>query len=47
MPHQIGAVIGEVSATDETYDASANPPTYSWVIINGGYGNYLRTFEKQ
>lgn len=46
MPHQIGAVIGEVSATDETYDNSVDPPTYSWVIINGGYGNYLRTFTK-
>ena len=47
IPHQISPDFGEVSSQDESYDPAATPVTYSWVFIAGGYGNYLRTFEKQ
>ena len=47
IPHQISPDFGEVSSQDESYDPSATPVTYSWAFIAGGYGNYVRTFEKQ
>jgi hypothetical protein len=47
IPHQISPDFGEVSSSDETYDASASPVTYSWVFYAGGFGTYLRTFTKQ
>ena len=39
-------VTGIVSSTSETYNASANPVSYSWVFLAGGYGTGLRTFSK-
>lgn len=33
-------------STSEVY-TNSNPPTYSWKIINPGYGTGLRTFVKQ
>ena len=47
IPHQISPDFGEVSSADETYDASAEPITYSWVFYAGGYGTSLRIFTKQ
>lgn len=38
--------IGIVSSRNETYNASANPVTYTWVFLAGGYGTGLRTFKK-
>ena len=47
IPHQISPDLAEVRSQDETYDTTANPVTYSWEFIAGGYGAYLRTFIKQ
>ncbi|HWJ92380.1 MAG TPA: immunoglobulin-like domain-containing protein [Flavisolibacter sp.] len=38
---------GIVSTTSETYNATATPPSYSWIFLAGGYGTGLRTFTKQ
>jgi len=38
---------GIVSTTNETYNATATPPSYSWVFLAGGYGTGVRTFVKQ
>jgi hypothetical protein len=51
IPKQIAAdpsgALGIVSSTNETYNATATPPQYSWVFLAGGYGTGLRTFVKQ
>jgi hypothetical protein len=47
IPQQISADFGEVSSSDETYNATANPVTYSWIFHAAGYGTSLRTFTKQ
>lgn len=51
IPKQLAAdpsgVIGVVSSANETYNATANPVTYSWVFLAGGYGTQLRNFVKQ
>jgi len=50
IPRQLATdpdgAIGLVSSRNETYNASANPVTYSWVFLAGGYGTGLRTFKK-
>jgi hypothetical protein len=38
--------IGIVSSRSETYNASANPVTYTWVFLAGGYGTGARIFKK-
>lgn len=38
---------GVVSSANETYNASANPVTYSWSFLAGGYGTQVRNFVKQ
>ncbi len=38
---------GNTSSTDEAYAPVPAPATYSWKIVNAGYGHALRTFVKQ
>lgn len=45
IPQQVGSEGGVFSSQNETYN-NTSPPSYSWVIINTGYGTALRTFTK-
>jgi hypothetical protein len=47
IPEQAASDGSPTSSTDEVYNKSANPPTYSWAIVNPGYGPAVRTFKKQ
>jgi hypothetical protein len=47
IPNQVASDGSQTSSKSETYNKSANPPQYSWVIVNPGYGTGLRTFIKQ
>lgn len=47
IPHQISPDFGEVSSSDEEYDASANPVKYFWAFYASGYGTQVREFDKQ
>lgn len=45
IPEQIASDGSPTSSTDETYNPTT--ATYSWIIINPGYGAAPRTFVKQ
>lgn len=47
IPEQVSSDGSVTSSANESYDSSAVPPKYSWVIVNPGYGTALRTFIKQ
>jgi hypothetical protein len=46
MPIQLIADGSPMNSTDEIY-TNSDPATYSWKIVNKGYGTGLRTFIKQ
>lgn len=47
IPQQAASDGSPTSSTGESYNKSANPPTYTWTIVNPGYGTAARTFNKQ
>lgn len=47
VPDQIASDGSESSTSNEKYDFTANPVTYSWKFFNPIYGTGLRTFVKQ
>jgi hypothetical protein len=46
IPEQLASDGSPTSSTTESY-INSNPATYSWKIVNPGYGTGLRTFVKQ
>jgi Domain of unknown function (DUF5011) len=46
IPEQLASDGSPTSSTNESY-TNSNPATYSWKIVNPGYGSALRTFIKQ
>jgi Domain of unknown function (DUF5011) len=46
IPPQLGSDGTPTSSTNESY-TNSTPATYSWRIVNPGYGSALRTFIKQ
>jgi hypothetical protein len=46
IPEQLASDGSPTSSTTESY-INSNPATYSWKIVNPGYGTGLRTFIKQ
>jgi hypothetical protein len=46
IPDQLASDGSPTSSTNESY-TNSNPATYSWKIVNPGYGTALRTFIKQ
>ncbi|NEU09249.1 DUF5011 domain-containing protein [Flavihumibacter sp. R14] len=47
IPAQAASDGSPTSSSQESYNKAVSPPTYSWVIVNPGYGTALRTFVKQ
>lgn len=47
IPQQLASDGTPTSSINETYNATSKPITYTWTIINPGYGEAPRTFEKQ
>ena len=45
FPQQIASDGGSFSGTSETFNPATK--TYSWAVVNGGYGPAVRTFVKQ
>jgi hypothetical protein len=45
FPQQVASDGGSFSGSDETYNAATK--TYSWRVLNSGYGTGVRTFVKQ
>lgn len=46
IPEQVSSD-GSVTSSDSESYTNSNPPKYSWIIVNPGYGGALRTFVKQ
>ena len=46
IPDQLASDGSPTGSTNESY-TNSNPATYSWKIVNPGYGTALRTFIKQ
>lgn len=47
IPTQLIAIGNPFGSTGESLDYAADPKTFTWAIVNSGYGTAARTFKKQ
>jgi hypothetical protein len=47
IPSQLIAIGNSFASSGETLNYAADPKTFTWTIVNSGYGTSARTFKKQ